>query len=147
MERAYERLIGTALVAIGLGLLLFGFYQAYEYTQTPPSGTYPIVNATGGNNSFNINFNGRFLEAFTFVGIEYLVGASVLKGGWNLITPKAETISVRVKPKDLQVEPAGYSARPAPAAPPPAAEPPPIESTLPESPPAGPSGGAPGTPP
>jgi hypothetical protein len=142
MERAYEKSIGTALVAIGLGLLLFGFYQAYEYTQNPPSGTYNIVKAFGGNNSFNITFNGRFLEAFTFVGIEYLVGASVLKGGWNLITPKAETISVRVKPKSLQVEPSGPSAPLASAPPPPSAPPVP-----PAPPPPGPSGGTSGTPP
>ncbi len=117
MDRAYEKSIGTALLAIGLGLLLFGFYQAYEYTQTPPSGTYNIVHASGGgsgNSSLNLTFNGRYIEAFSFLCIEYLVGAAVLKGGWNLITPKAETISVRVKPKSLQVEPAGYSAIPAP---------------------------------
>ncbi len=116
MDRAYEKSIGTALLAIGLGILLFGFYQAYEYTQSPPSGTYNVVHATGGggNGSFNITFNGRFLEAFTFLGIEYLVGASILKGGWNLITPKSETIQVRVKPKSLQVEPVGYSVPPTP---------------------------------
>jgi len=124
MERAYEKSIGTALVAIGVGLLLFGFYQAYEYTQSPPSGTYDIVKAGGGNNSFNLTFNGRFVEAFTFLAIEYLVGASVLRGGWNLITPKAETIQVRVKPKSLQVEPAGFSVPPPPAAPAPPAAPP-----------------------
>jgi hypothetical protein len=115
MERAYERTIGTALVAVGLGLLLFGFYQAYEYIQVPPSGTYNVVNGGGGNGngSVNFTFNGRFLEAFSFLGIEYLVGASILRGGWNLITPKSETIQVRVKPKSLQVEPAGFSVPPA----------------------------------
>ncbi len=143
MERVYEKSIGTALVAIGLGLLLFGFYQAYEYTQSPPSGTYNIVKASGGNNSFNITFNGRFVEAFTFVGIEYLVGASVLRGGWNLITPKAETIAVRVKPRSVQVEPAGY-----PAPPPPPPSPPPLASAPPPpAPPPAAASGGPGTPP
>jgi len=115
MERAYERSIGTALLAIGLGILLFGFYQAYQYTQTPPSGTYDILKAGGGggNSSINLTFNGRFVEAFTFLGIEYLVGASILRAGWNLITPKAETIQVRVKPKSLQIEPVGFSLPPA----------------------------------
>jgi len=47
-----------------------------------------------------------------FLGIEYLVGASILKAGWNLITPKAETIQVRVKPRSLQVEPVGFSVPP-----------------------------------
>jgi hypothetical protein len=146
MERAYERSIGTALVAIGLGLLLFGFYQAYEYIQSPPSGTYDVVKGGGGNgnNSVNFTFNGRFLEAFTFLGIEYLVGASILKGGWNLITPKSETIQVRVKPRSLQVEPAGFSAAPAaPPGPPPPMFPPSSGSGVtPPSPPAGGPGGS-----
>ncbi len=113
MERVFERSLGAALVAIGLGLLLFGFVQAYDYTIHPPSGTYNVVSFGGkggnssANSSINGTFNGRFLEAFTFLGIEYLVGASVLKAGWNLTTPKAETISVRVKPRSLQLEPAG----------------------------------------
>ena len=132
MERAYERSLGTALVAVGLGLLLLGFVQAYDYTVHPPTGKYDVVTIGGsggnGSGSGNVNgsFNGRFLEAFTFLGIEYLVGASVLKAGWNLITPKAETISVRVKPRSLQVEPvpspavAGPPAGGSPGAPPPA---------------------------
>jgi hypothetical protein len=120
MERAYERLLGTALVAIGLGVLLVAFAQAYDYTVHPPTGTYPVFNfggsGGGGNGSVNGTFNGRFLEAFTFLGIEYLAGASILKGGWNLVTPKAETLSVRVKPRSLQVEPAGTTAgSPAPS--------------------------------
>jgi hypothetical protein len=134
MERAFERSLGTALVAIGLGLLLFGFVQAYDYTVHPPSGTYNVFTLGGsggngsGNTSLNGTFNGRFLEAFTFLGIEYLVGASILKAGWNLVTPKSETLSVRVKPRSLQVEPAGVSASPppvAPAPPPPGGAPPP----------------------
>ena len=128
MERQYERILGTALVAIGLALLLFGFLQAYQYTIHPPSGTYNVVTfgggGPGGNGSVNGSFNGRFVEAFTFLGIEYLVGASILKAGWNLVTPKAETLSVRVKPRSLQIEPtggvpSGASAPPAgPGAPP-----------------------------
>jgi hypothetical protein len=107
MERAFERSLGTALLAIGLGLLLFGFVQAYNYAQHPPTGTYTVFQFGGGSgsNSANGTFNGRFVEAFAFLGIMYLVGASILRAGWNLITPKAETISVRVKPRSLQVEP------------------------------------------
>jgi len=120
MERAYERTLGTALLAVGLAILLFGFFQAYQYTQSPPSGQYNIFSLGGGvggggggaNNSINGSFNGRFLVAFMFLGIEYLVGASILKAGWNLITPKAETIQVRVKPRSLQVEPVGFSVPP-----------------------------------
>jgi len=125
MDRTYDRSLGTALVAIGLGLLLYGFVQAYDYTVHPPTGTYNVVTVGGkggngsGNGSVNASFNGRFLEAFTFLGIEYLVGASILKAGWNLITPKAETISVRVKPRSVQVEPVSPPA--AVAAPPPPA--------------------------
>jgi len=99
--------LGTALVAVGLGLLLFGFVQAYDYTQHPPSGNYTIFSFGGasGGGGVNGSFNGRFVEAFTFLGIEYLAGAAILKAGWNLVTPKAETLSVRVKPRSLQVEP------------------------------------------
>ncbi|HYB63087.1 MAG TPA: hypothetical protein VEE86_01525 [Thermoplasmata archaeon] len=106
MDRAYEKSLGTALVAIGLGLLLYGFVQAYDYTVHPPTGSYNVVSfgGKGGNGSVNGSFNGRFLEAFTFLGIEYLIGASILKAGWNLVTPKAETISVRVKPRSVQAE-------------------------------------------
>ncbi|HYA58348.1 MAG TPA: hypothetical protein VEH57_07840 [Thermoplasmata archaeon] len=126
MERALEKSLGCALTAIGLAILLFGFYQAYHYTQSPPSGTYNVFQlggsgGGGGNGSINGSFNGRFLVTFMFLGIEYLVGASILKAGWNLITPKAETIQVRVKPKSLQVEPAGYSVPPGAPVPPGAA--------------------------
>jgi len=122
MDRAWEKSLGTALVAIGLGLLLFGFVQAYEYTLHPPSGSYTIFQfgggggGGGGGGSVNGTFNGRFVEAFTFLGIEYLCGAAILRAGWNLVTPKAETIAVRVKPKSLQLEPAAASA-PMPPAP------------------------------
>ncbi len=110
MERAYEKRLGTALVTIGLALLLFGFYQAYTFIQHPPSGTYDIFNLGGGGpagSGANVSgtFNGIFLVTFMFLMIEYLVGASILKAGWNLVTPKAETIQVRVKPRSLQVEP------------------------------------------
>ncbi len=108
MDQAYEKSLGTALVVVGLGLLLFGFVQAYDYTVHPPAGTYNIFSfgGGGGNNSVSGTFNGRYVEAFSFLAIEYLVGAAILRAGWNLITPKAETISVRVKPRSLQVEPA-----------------------------------------
>jgi len=43
--------------------------------------------------------------AFLMLFIIWLVGASILKAGWNLIRPRPETIRVRIKPKDLQVEP------------------------------------------
>jgi len=112
MDRSFEKSVGTALVAVGVGLLLFGFVQAYGFVEHPPTGNYPIFNlgGGGGNQSVNGTFNGRFVEAFSFLGIEYLVGASILRAGWNLITPKAETIAVRVKPRSLQVEPAGTPA-------------------------------------
>jgi hypothetical protein len=131
MERAWEKSLGTALVAIGLGLLLYGFVQAYDYTVHPPTGTYTILQfgggggGGGGGGSVNGTFNGRFVEAFAFLGIEYLIGASILRGGWNLITPKAETISVRVKPRSLQIEPAET---PTPAPPPAAGGTPPASS-------------------
>jgi len=45
------------------------------------------------------------LLVFAMLVIVWLVGASILKAGWNLIRPRPETIKVRIKPKDLQVEP------------------------------------------
>ena len=122
MERRYEKTLGTALLAVGLAILLFAFFQAYEYTQTPPGGTYKIFSlggTGGGGNGANISgsFNGSFLVAFMFLTIEYLVGAYILKSGWNLITPKAETIQVRVKPRSLQVEPVDASPPPTVAPP------------------------------
>ena len=139
MERKFEKTLGTALVAIGLAILLFGFYQAYTYTQSPPSGQYKIFNIGGGAGSgsgnnggnFSGSFNGIFLVTFMFLVIEYLVGASILRAGWNLVTPKAETIQVRVKPRSLQVEPVGPSVppTPVPAVPPAAAANPPWSET------------------
>lgn len=46
----------------------------------------------------------KTLETFLLLLVVWLVGASILRAGWNLITPKAETISVRVRPRSLQVE-------------------------------------------
>jgi PKD repeat protein len=212
MPSRYDRTLGTLLVALGVGLLLFGFYQAYvdighlptdqgptarftwsetglranfADTSTTSSGsittvywsfgdgntssltdpthtyaktgTYNVtlmvqgsdgssaetlallaVNATGSASGGSSpsepigggNGIGSFLspifggvsgffqttETFAFLGIEYLVGAAILRAGWNLITPKAETIQVRVKPRDLQVEPV-EQALPRPMAP------------------------------
>ncbi|MGP8077829.1 MAG: PKD domain-containing protein [Thermoplasmata archaeon] len=56
------------------------------------------------------------METFVLLVVMWMVGGSILKAGWNLITPKAETIQVRVKPKSLEVEGAGYSAMPQMAA-------------------------------
>jgi len=118
MERRYEKTLGTALVAIGLAILLFAFFQAYGYVQSPPSGQYKIFSlggGGGGSNGGNISgsFNGIFLVTFMFLIVEYFVGASILKAGWNLVTPKAETIQVRVKPRSLQVEPVDVPPTPA----------------------------------
>jgi len=43
--------------------------------------------------------------AFLMLFVIWLVGASIVKAGWNLIRPRPETIRVRIKPKDIQVEP------------------------------------------
>jgi hypothetical protein len=140
MDRAFEKRFGTALVALGLGILLFGFAQAYEYTQHPPSGQYTLFKlggSGGGNSTINGSFNGLPVVILTFLVIEYLVGATILKAGWNVITPKAETIQVRVKPRSLQVEPVGPSVAPT-SAPTPSTQPPPV---TPEE-----SGGAPPNP-
>jgi PKD repeat protein len=235
MQSQYERVIGTTVLVVGVGLLLFAFYQSYadlqhlptnqapdssftwsvtDYTVTAhdtatssvgsittvywtfgdnnssssqsPSHTYTnagsynvtlMIQDSNGNSaqsSAEINvgtgatgsggsspsqsigggsgigsvlspiFGGisgllKTSETFIFLIVEYLVGASILKAGWNLITPKAETIQVRVKPRSLQVEPVEPPAPPRPAA-----------SSLPTPPPApspGPGSGTPGSPP
>ncbi len=222
MERAYEKLLGTVLVAIGVALLLVGFVTAYEEIQHLPSSRGPTAKFTwslaglsatfhdassasgsaittvywsfgdGGSNSspdashtyaspgsYNVTLEiqdangasaqsmaellvsatgssngassvsgpagnqtnigstlgslfggitGLFttIETFVLLLVIWLVGASVLKGGWNLITPKAETISVRVRPRSLQLEPVAPAPSPTGAAsPPPGSSPPP----------------------
>ena len=136
-DRRYEQRLGTILVVIGVVILLFVLYQAWNYTLNPPTGTYNILTLNGGGgggNGSNLNgsLNGRFIAAVSFLAIQALAGALILKAGWNLVTPKAETIQVRVKPKSLAVEPVGYSIPP---------------STASSSPPAGAtSGGAAGAP-
>ncbi len=51
--------------------------------------------------------SGVVIALLVFAGLftMWLVGASITKAGWNLIKPKPEMIRVRVKPKDLEVEP------------------------------------------
>ena len=204
VERRYEKTVGTTLVALGVAILLFGFYQAYTLSQNLPSSasnskgptaafswtvngfsvtftdtsspgssaisssywnfgdgntTYAnntahlytrsgIFNASlevqdssgavsesnglvhvgpgstgGGQGSPSVspssilgsllNFNLgsdvtgflKVIETFAVIILVWLIGASILKAGWNLITPKSETIQVRVKPRSLQVEP------------------------------------------
>ena len=217
MERAYEKSLGTALVAVGVGILLFGFVMAYQDIQGLPSAKSPtarfnwsvngfqatftdtssaggasittvywtfgdgasnssastshtygspgsynvtlqvqdangasaqstaalVISGTGSNsgsssasgpagNQSNIGsllgpllggVSGlvKTVETFVFLLVIWLVGASILRGGWNLVTPKAETISVRVRPRSLQVEP--VAPPPAPAASPPPSPP------------------------
>ncbi|MFH0815376.1 MAG: PKD domain-containing protein [Methanobacteriota archaeon] len=60
-----------------------------------------------GDFGFSMDFTPFAIAALVSIAyiVLYLIGASILKAGWNLITPKAETISVRVKPKHLQLEP------------------------------------------
>lgn len=45
------------------------------------------------------------MVTFFMLFIIWLVGASITKAGWNLVRPRPETIRVRIKPKDLEVEP------------------------------------------
>lgn len=64
-----------------------------------------------GDIDFNVNFAQMLLPlalAIVVVGLHFVmvvVGGYIIKAGWNLIKPKPETIKVRVKPKDLEVEP------------------------------------------
>lgn len=45
------------------------------------------------------------LLVFGIYLVMFLVGAAITKAGWNLIKPKPETVKVRIKPKDIEVEP------------------------------------------
>lgn len=51
--------------------------------------------------------SGVVIALLVFAGLftMWLAGASITKAGWNLIKPKPEMVRVRVKPKDLEVEP------------------------------------------
>ena len=72
----------------------------------------------GLNFGSTINAGLKLSETFIVIILEWLIGGSILKAGWNLITPKAETIQVRVKPRSLQVEPVEPPAS-SPSSPPP----------------------------
>lgn len=64
-----------------------------------------------GDLDFNVDFGKMLLPlalAILVVGLFFVmvvVGGYMMKAGWNLIKPKPETIKVRIKPKDLEVEP------------------------------------------
>jgi hypothetical protein len=72
------------------------------------------------------------LLVFAGLFVMWLAGASITKAGWNLIKPKPAMIRVRVKPKDLEVEP--VYAQPLPAAYPPQAYAPPSSQDPPPPP-------------
>ena len=57
--------------------------------------------------------------------IMWLVGASIMKAGWNLIRPRPETIRIRLKPKHLEAEPVYASPSASPDAGPMSPPPPP----------------------
>jgi PKD repeat protein len=210
MDRAHERILGTILVVLGVGLLLFAVVQAWDHTgdlgaktNTPPTAafdwqvtgfsvtftdlshagsaaitsTYWVFgdgNSTyAGNTSHTYGTAGTYnvtlavedasgnieqstgvlivgtgdhstgagspsttppsvsgvlgdlglggtissvvatVELFVLLAVILLAGAAILRAGWNLITPKAETIQVRVKPRSLAIEPVGYPSTPA----------------------------------
>jgi hypothetical protein len=111
MERKYEIYLGTAVLALGIIILLFVFAQMLPVAQNPGEFVSDQVpgdgGISGGEDGVNVSFS-PFVVSMVFAvayTIMYLVGAAILKAGWNLITPKSETLSVRVKPKSLQVEP------------------------------------------
>jgi hypothetical protein len=59
-----------------------------------------------------------------------MVGASITKAGWNILRPRPDVVQVRVRPKDIVVEPAAIR----PVAPPPP-PPPPLPPQAPPPPP------------
>ncbi|OGS51076.1 MAG: hypothetical protein A3K65_02570 [Euryarchaeota archaeon RBG_16_68_12] len=82
--------------------------------------------------------SGIVIALLVFAGLftMWLAGASITKAGWNLIKPKPEMIRVRVKPKNLEVEPVyPQAAAPAYAAPAQAYSPPPENMGVPPPPP------------
>lgn len=80
---------------------------------TVENGTVRSGQSQLGFQDFDIdmNFSDILLPlalAVLVVGLFFVlvvVGGYLMKAGWNLIKPKPETIKVRVKPKDLEVEP------------------------------------------
>lgn len=77
----------------------------------PPGGN--VGSIIGGAFGSDLGGIASTVETFLLLAVMWLIGGTILKAGWNLITPKAETIQVRVRPKSLAVEGAGYSAMPA----------------------------------
>lgn len=66
-----------------------------------------------------------------------LVGASITKAGWNILRPRPDVVQVRVRPKDIVVEPAMIRpVAPLPPPPPqPQAQPAPPQPSQPPAPP------------
>lgn len=83
----------------------------------------------GYGQDFSMDFGTAFmpiaialLAALLYV-VMFLVGGSVTKAGWNLIRPRPQTVKVRVKPKDIEVEPVAHEQAPLPETPAPPAPP------------------------
>jgi PKD repeat protein len=86
---------------------------ATVYPEGQNSGSSQSDSSLDGK-GFSLDFT-PFAMSIVFMGaylILYLVGASILKAGWNLISPRAEKITLRVKPKHIEVEPVGPPAQP-----------------------------------
>jgi len=101
--------VSSGLVHVGPGLITSGQSSPSTSTSTILGGLFSGLNL--GSSLTNMEKVG---EIFIVVFLEWMIGGSILKAGWNLITPKAETIQVRVKPRSLQVEPVEPPASQAP---------------------------------
>jgi PKD repeat protein len=64
-------------------------------------GDYGDFNFEMGN--FALPFAAAILVGILFI-VMYLVGASLVKAGWNLLKPGPSTIKMKIKPKKLEVE-------------------------------------------
>ena len=60
----------------------------------------------GRESGFDLNFasmSGGFLVAILFL-VMFLVGGSLVKGGWNLIKPGPSTVKLKIRPKKVETE-------------------------------------------
>lgn len=60
----------------------------------------------GRESGFDLNFGsmaGGFLVAILFL-VMFLVGGSLVKGGWNLIKPGPSTVKLKIRPKKVETE-------------------------------------------
>ncbi|HYA57938.1 MAG TPA: PKD domain-containing protein, partial [Thermoplasmata archaeon] len=77
MERAYEKIVGSVLIALGVAILLVGFSQAYELYRSPPSVSSTSASPTA---AFSWSVSGF---SVTFTDNSVAGSSSISSSYWN----------------------------------------------------------------